>query len=71
MGLDLAESERLLDALWAHVEQPAFCWTHQWRAGDLVIWDNRCTMHRRDPFDPSSRRVMHRTQIKGDTRPAA
>src|SRR5207302_959445 len=38
---------------------------------DLVLWDNRCTMHRRDSFDASSRRVMHRTQIKGETRPEA
>jgi alpha-ketoglutarate-dependent taurine dioxygenase len=37
-----------------------------WRVGDLVLWDNRCTMHRRDAFDPGARRVMHRTQIKAD-----
>jgi taurine dioxygenase len=36
-----------------------------------VLWDNRCTMHRRDPFDPVARRVMHRTQIKGQARPSA
>jgi taurine dioxygenase len=36
-----------------------------WKVGDLVIWDNRCAMHRRDAFDPESRRLMHRTQIKG------
>jgi taurine dioxygenase len=70
-GLELAESEALLDALWEHAAKPEFAWTHHWRVGDLVMWDNRCTMHRRDPFDPASRRVMHRTQIKGDTRPAA
>jgi taurine dioxygenase len=46
-------------------------WGNQWRTGDVVLWDNRCTMHRRDPFDPESRRVLHRTQIKGETRPAA
>jgi len=39
--------------------------------GDLVLWDNRCTMHRRDPFDPNSRRIMHRTQVKGEARPTA
>jgi taurine dioxygenase len=71
MGLDLAESERLLDALWAHAERPELCWTHHWRVGDLVLWDNRCTMHRRDPFDANARRVMHRTQIKGETPSAA
>jgi taurine dioxygenase len=71
MGLELAESEALLDALWEHATKPEFAWTHHWRAGDLVMWDNRCTMHRRDPFDPATRRIMHRTQIKGDARPAA
>jgi taurine dioxygenase len=70
-GLDLAESEALLDAIWDHATQPAFVWTHRWQAGDLVMWDNRCTMHRRDPFDAASRRVMHRTQIKGTAPPAA
>lgn len=69
-GLDLAESEALLDALWAQVDTSPFTWTNVWRPGDLVLWDNRCTMHRRDPFDPDSRRVMHRTQIKGESRPA-
>ncbi len=70
-GLDLAESEALLDAIWAHACQAQFCWTNQWRVGDLVMWDNRCTMHRRDPFDNSARRVMHRTQVKGAAPPAA
>jgi taurine dioxygenase len=71
VGLPLAESEALLDALWAHVARPEFAWTHRWRVGDLVLWDNRCTMHRRDPFDARARRVMHRTQIKGHAPPAA
>jgi len=69
-GLDLAESESLLDAVWAHATQASFCFTHRWRVGDLVLWDNRCTMHRRDPFDAAARRVMHRTQIKGVAPPA-
>jgi taurine dioxygenase len=69
VGLELAESEALLNELWAYVERPEFAWEHVWQVGDLVIWDNRCTMHRRDPFDDSSRRIMHRTQIKGVMRP--
>ena len=69
-GLDLTESEKLLDEIWAHATQPAFSFTHRWRVGDLVLWDNRCTMHRRDPFDPAARRVMHRTQVKGSAPPA-
>ena len=66
VGMPLTDSEALLDALWAHATDDAFTWYQQWRAGDLLLWDNRCVMHRRDAFDPKSRRVMHRTQIKGD-----
>jgi len=69
VGLELTESEALLDELWRFVERPEFCWEHVWRVGDLVLWDNRCTMHRRDAFDPASRRIMHRTQVKGEQRP--
>jgi len=69
VGLELAESEALLDELWGFVARPQFAWEHVWRVGDLVLWDNRCTMHRRDPFDASARRIMHRTQIKGSTAP--
>jgi taurine dioxygenase len=71
MGLELAESEALLDELWTFVDRPEFKWEHVWKVGDLVMWDNRCTMHRRDPFDDTARRVMHRTQIKGRLSPAA
>jgi alpha-ketoglutarate-dependent taurine dioxygenase len=65
-GLSLADSEALLDALWAHATKDEYSWYQQWRAGDLILWDNRCVMHRRDAFDQNTRRVMHRTQIKGD-----
>jgi taurine dioxygenase len=66
VGQSLAESEALLDRLWAHATRPALCWTQEWRVGDVVIWDNRCVLHRRDDFDDRYRRVMHRTQICGD-----
>jgi taurine dioxygenase len=69
IGLELADSEALLDELWEFVSRPDFTWEHVWRVGDLVLWDNRCTMHRRDAFDPGSRRIMHRTQVKGEGRP--
>jgi taurine dioxygenase len=69
VGLELAESEALLDELWEFVSRPEFAWEHIWQVGDLVLWDNRCTMHRRDPFDASARRIMHRTQIKGSAAP--
>ena len=69
VGLELAESEALLDRLWAHATRPEFTTAHRWRVGDLLMWDNRCTLHRRDAFDQSMRRVMHRTQIQGKLRP--
>jgi taurine dioxygenase len=66
VGLDLADSEALLDALWAHATRPEFAFRQQWQLHDLILWDNRCTLHRRDAFDGNARRIMHRTQIKGD-----
>jgi taurine dioxygenase len=68
LDLSVADSEELLDELWGHMVQPCFTWTQEWQVGDLVWWDNRCAMHRRDAFDPATRRLMHRTQLKG-TRP--
>lgn len=65
VGRPLEESERLLDELWAHASQPQFVWGHEWQVGDTLIWDNQCLIHRRDPFDPSARRMMHRVQIRG------
>jgi taurine dioxygenase len=70
-GFAPAESAALLDALWMHIEHPEFRYQHRWRVGDLLLWDNRSTMHRRDPFDNKTRRVMHRTQIKGKVAPSA
>ena len=64
--LSINASEELLDRLWAHCTQTRFTWHHQWHAGDLVLWDNRAAMHRRDHFKPNTRRHMHRTQISGD-----
>lgn len=65
-GLPVEESELILQALWAHATHPQLTWHHRWRAGDLLIWDNRCVMHHREPFDSGARRVMHRIQGKGD-----
>lgn len=64
--LSLSESEDLLNQLWEHATQPKFAWGQQWKLGDMVMWDNRCTMHRREAFDTSSRRLMLRTQISGE-----
>ena len=62
------EGDALLDELYAHASKPEFTWTQKWRLGDVVIWDNRCTIHRRDALDPAERRLLHRAQIK-DERP--
>ena len=68
LGLSVADSEALLDSLWTHATQPRFTMCHEWKVGDLLMWNNLSVLHRRDPFDPKTRRVMHRSQIKGDER---
>jgi alpha-ketoglutarate-dependent taurine dioxygenase len=64
-GLSVEQSEALLDKLWAHATQARFGWHHVWEVGDVLVWDNRCTMHHRDAFDPNSRRIMHKTACVG------
>ncbi len=64
-GCSLEESEALLNQLWAHCTQPRFCYQHRWTVGDVVVWDNRATLHRRDPFDSNSRRVLYAAQVEG------
>jgi taurine dioxygenase len=71
VGLSDSDSDALLDELWAHVQEGPHLWTQEWRQGDLVIWDNRCTLHRRNQLDPSLRRLMHRTQVRDKERPVA
>ena len=63
-GMDHAEGLALLDEIWAHATRPEFAISHQWRPGDVVIWDNLLTMHRRDGFSSSARRILHRAQIR-------
>jgi taurine dioxygenase len=70
VGLPLEESEALLDRLWAHSTKDENAWYQKWNVGDLLMWDNRCVMHKRTAFDPNERRFMLRTQIKG-VKPAA
>ncbi len=70
-GLSLDDSEALLNALWKYLAAEQRIYKHQWQVGDLVLWDNRTTMHRRDPFPATQRRIMHRTQIKGTAVPAS
>ena len=66
IGLPVEESERMLDQLWAHASQPQFVWSQEWQMGDVLVWDNRCLVHRRDAFDPTTRRKLHRVQIRGE-----
>ncbi len=62
-GLSLEASERLLDELWRHAVRPELVWRQRWRPGDLIVWDNRSVLHRRDDFPATSRRLMRRCQV--------
>jgi taurine dioxygenase len=65
-GLPEEESARLLDLLFDTLERPEFVYEHRWRVGDLLLWDNRCTLHARRDFDPNEPRWMRRVTIRGD-----
>ena len=71
IGMEINESEKLLDEIWQHATQEKLTWTQKWRVGDLLMWKNLNVLHKRDSFDPNTRRVMHRTQLKGDTKIAS
>ena len=62
-GPSLAESEALLNELWRYATPPGSVWQQQWQPADLIIWDNRRVLHRRDDFDPQARRLMKRCQV--------
>ena len=66
IGLELEESENLLNEIWEHATQEKFTWTQKWEKGDLLMWKNLNLLHKRDAFDPNTRRIMHRTQLKGE-----
>ena len=74
-GMEEAESRSLLTALFDHIEQRRFVYQHRWRVGDLLLWDNRCTLHARTDFSPDERRLLRRVVLTGDrpyeTPPAA
>jgi taurine dioxygenase len=65
-GLDPPESEDLLTFLFDHQEQPQFVYEHVWRPGDLLMWDNRCTLHARTDFSADERRLLRRVTILGE-----
>jgi alpha-ketoglutarate-dependent taurine dioxygenase len=61
------EGDELIRELTAFATQPQFCYRHHWQVGDLVMWDNRCTLHRAMPYElEGERRLLHRTTIAGD-----
>jgi taurine dioxygenase len=62
-NMPMEQSEGLLDEIWSFCTQRQFVYEHVWQIGDLVMWDNRCTIHRRDAFDSEQRRIMWRTQV--------
>ena len=64
-GCSLEDSEALLDELWEHATQPRFWYEHKWSVGDVVVWDNRAILHRRDAFDSDARRVLYAAQVEG------
>jgi taurine dioxygenase len=68
-GLAGEASDAALAALFDHSEKPEFVHRHTWRVGDLIVWDNRCSMHARDDFPADQRRLMLRTTVKGTVRP--
>ena len=66
VGLERDESDRLLDELITHATQMKYQYRHVWRQGDIVIWDNRCTMHKANADYPEGeRRLMHRVIVAG------
>ena len=64
-GLPTAEGRQLIAELAEFVGRPEFVYSHSWETDDVVMWDNRCTLHQVTAFDPTERRVMHRTTIVG------
>jgi alpha-ketoglutarate-dependent taurine dioxygenase len=67
VDMDLAAGHQLIDELVAHATQPQFCYRHKWRQGDIVIWDDRCTMHKANgDYPEGARRFMNRIIVAGD-----
>lgn len=71
VGMSSAESDALLEELFRHIKHPRFIHEHVWRPGDLLMWDNLCTMHARTDFDPAERRVLRRVTVRGEQPKAA
>ena len=65
-GLPREESDRLLALMFETIERKEFVYEHRWRVGDVLLWDNRCTLHARRDFNPDENRWMRRVTIQGD-----
>lgn len=65
-GMEAKESEQLLMYLFEHQERPEFVYAHKWKVGDVVLWDNRCTLHARTDFSADERRLLRRVTIMGE-----
>ncbi len=68
-GMSDEEAEPILNAVFDHAEKKEFVYAHQWRVGDLLLWDNRCSSHAREDFPSTERRLMLRTTVTGSVKP--
>lgn len=71
VGMPQEDSRQLLDQLERAATQPDLIYAHRWQPGDLLVWDNRCTLHRATPFDNQHRRFLYRAQVEGEVPVAA
>lgn len=69
VDMDQAQADSLLKALFDHSEKDEFVYEHEWQVGDLLLWDNRCSMHARTDFPETERRLLLRTTVEGDAKP--
>ena len=71
VGMEQTEAQALLEWLWSHITSPQFVYRHEWREGDLLVYDNRCLLHRATPYDIARyKRVLQRTTVS-DSGPTA
>lgn len=71
VGMEDGEARKLIDRIEALATRPDRIYSHKWQEGDMLVWDNRCTLHRATPFDTRYGRTLYRTQVKGEAPVAA
>ena len=69
IDMDQDKADLFLSTLFDHSEKTEFVYEHEWRVGDLIMWDNRCSMHARTDFPETERRLLLRTTVAGDAKP--